>query len=304
MLYYVQQSPISGQVYVSPSSQQIFTPVAVSQLPQMPGPQVVVPQVAVPQVVVPQVSVPQVAVAQRPVIRVPLPQEVPQVSLLRVAIPKVNEVVQEPKVMVQSALAQTDVKNPVNRQESELISESLSDEDDESTSSEYTSNDTSDDDESENYETPITVKKQCDNSTVLQDNDDLAYAFQLQDVLNQDITPPTTVPYTPIKNRVTDYPSYNNQTQDDLLSPDEILYLYRQGEPVSDYINFYVAINPKQADQLSDLLENEVSGQSILQNVQQYYRERDPYLPVDDEFTIDYLTPSDDEDQENWSYED
>jgi len=65
-----------------------------------------------------------------------------------------------------------------------------------------------------------------------------------------------------------------------------------------------VALNPDQSDQLFYLLENEVSSQSILHNVKQYYKEREPYPSIDDDFSIDYLTPSDDEVQEYRAYED
>jgi hypothetical protein len=298
-LYYVQQSPMAQQVYVSPSN--VYTPVAVSHLPQIP-----VSQGVVPQYVVPQVAVPQVAVAQRPVVRVSVPAQEPQVSILRVEIPQVSEVAQEPKVMVSQPPSKKEElkenKTPMVNRESDLISDSLSyesSEEEESTSSDYSSD--SDDyvfkDEYPNQKPKeVRLNEQID----LQANDDLAYAFQLED-LYQDLSTFAS------EQTSTSNPSpiiYSSKPQEDPLSIDEILHLYREGEPVIDYINFYVAVNPNQADNLAHMLENEVSGQSILQNVQQYYQERDPFSSLDEEFTIDYLTPSDDEGQENWSYED
>jgi hypothetical protein len=322
-LYYVQQSPIAPQVYVSPSN--IYTPVAVSQLPQ----------IHVPQVVVPQVPVPHVAVAQRPnqVIRVPVVPQEPQVSILRVEIPQVgSEVGQEPKVMVpQPPVAKNDdinekKKTPIiDNRESDLISESLSNEsseEEESTSSDYSSD--SDDyvikDEYPKQESPKPT--QLNDQSDLQWNDDLAYAFQLEDVLNHPpyafqpqnntfeedlstwdpVTPSTHKMYPSPKIQIPSSDSFASKNLEEPLAIDEILHLYREGEPVGDHIDIYIALNPKEADQLNELLEHEVSGQSILQNVQQYYKERDPLLSVEDEFTIDYLTPSDD-DEENWSYE-
>jgi len=292
-LYYVQQSPmLSPHVYVSPSSQ-IYTPVAVSQLPQFP----------VPQVALPHVAVPQVAVAQRPVTRFSVAQAnpVPQVSLLRVSIPPASQVVaaQEPKVMVpQQPLSKTEDKTPVsikqNRPESVPISDSLSyessEEEESSSYSEYSSD--SDTDDTSDSETVENIQVQFNEQMDLQANDDLAFAFQLEDVLNQDAPP---------QNIYQKYSSFDNdkiQPQEPPFSIEEIQHLYREGEPVHDYINFYVAISPHKADDLIQLMENEVSSQSILQNVRQYYQERDPY-PVDDEsFIIDYLTSSEDEGQE------
>jgi hypothetical protein len=274
---------LSPQVYVSPSSQ-IYTPVAVSQLPQIP---------------VPQVAVPQVAVAQRPVTRVSVAQAnpVPQVSLLRVSIPQAPQVVaaQEPKVLVpQQSLSKTDDKTPVsikvNRPENELISESLSyesseEEEEESTSNEYSSY--SDTDETSDSETVENIQVQFNEQMDLQANDDLAFAYQLEDVLNQDAQPQNIFhKYSPFEHKT--------QPQEPPFSIEEIQFLYREDQPVLDYMNFYVAISPNKADDLFNLMENEVSSQSILQNVQQYYQERDPY-PVDDEFIIEYLTSSDDE---------
>jgi len=290
-LYYVQQSPmLSPHVYVSPSSQ-IYTPVAVSQLPQIP---------------VPQVALPQVAVAQRPVTRfsVAPANPVPQVSLLRVSIPPASQVVaaQEPKVMVpQQPLSKTEDKTPVsikeNRPESVLISESLSyessEEEESSTYSDYSSYSDTDDSDSETVEnTQVQFNEQMD----LQANDDLAFAFQLEDVLNQDAQPQNIYhKYSSFETAKTQEP------QEPPFSMEEIQHLYREGAPVHDYINFFVAISPNQANDLIQLMENEVSSQSILQNVQQYYQERDPY-PVDDEsFIIDYLTSSEDEGQKNWT---
>jgi len=297
-LYYVQQTPMAQQVYVSPSN--VYTPVVVSHLPQ----------IHVPQVVVPQVAVPQAAVVQRPVARVSVAVQEPQVSILRVEIPQVSDVSQEPKVVVSQPLSKKEEikenKTPIVNPESDLISDSLSyesSEEEESTSSDYYSSD--DYVIKDEYPTQNPKEVRINEQIDIQANDDLAYAFQLEDVLNQDLPstfvptaqPSTSIPYTIYSPKLDE--------EEESLSIDQILHLYREGEPVIDYINFYVAVNPKQADNLAHLLENEVSGQSILQNVQQFYQERDPFSSVDEEiFTIDYLTPSDDEDQENWSYED
>jgi len=85
---------------------------------------------------------------------------------------------------------------------------------------------------------------------------------------------------------------------------DEIIHLYKSGEPIDDHINIFIALNPEKVLDFERLLESEISSQSILQNVHQYYKERDPYPTIDDDFIIDYFTPSDDEVQENWAYED
>jgi hypothetical protein len=129
-------------------------------------------------------------------------------------------------------------------------------------------------------------------NNMAQDNDDVAYAIQLENILNLEQRVTRVIPPFPVKG------------PEEALTMDEIIHLYKSGEPVDDHINFYIALNPEKAADIEKLLENEVSSQSILLNVQQFYKERDPYPTIDDDFIIDYFTPSDDEVQENWAYED
>jgi hypothetical protein len=273
-LYYIQQSPMSPHVYVSPSH--YYTPVAVSQLPQVsiqPQPSFL-PPLVVPQPVLvynPPASS-QIVIKnniQTPPAPVPAPVPAP-------APAPINE---KPEIKM-------DITTDNSTDESELETYSYSD---------------SEEDEIENcpkvneqnypkVEDSDLLQKILLN--IAQDNDDVAYAIQLENILNleQSVTPVI--------------PPFSVKSPEEALTVDEIIHLYKSGEPVDDHINFYIALNPEKAADIEKLLENEVSSQSILLNVQQYYKERDPYPTIDDDFIIDYFTPSDDEVQENWAYED
>jgi len=274
-LCYIQQSPMSHHVYVSPSH--YYTPVAVSQLPQVsvPSQPSSLPPLVVPQPVLvynPPASSSQIVIKNN-IQTPPVPVHVP------VPVPVPAPINEKPEIKM-------DITTDTSTDESELETYSYSD---------------SEEDEKENcpkvneqnypkVEDSDLLQKISLN--IAQDNDDVAYAIQLENILN-------------LEQRVKPViPPYFVKRPEEALTMDEIIHLYKSGEPVDDHINFYIALNPEKAADIEKLLENEVSSQSILLNVQQYYKERDPYPTIDDDFIIDYFTPSDDEVQENWAYED
>jgi len=285
-LYYVQQSPLSPHVYVSPSH--YYTPVAVSQLPQVfaPQPRVNPPAAAaLPPLVVPQPVLvnnnKQPPAASTMVIKNNI--QTPPASLL---VPIYNG---------KHEISKMDISTD-NSNESEL--ETYND-------SSYTDCSSEDDEKENTPEVPVNdqnspkveifeLLQQQQQQHIAQVNEDLAFSIQLENILNlEDIRIPAIKPPAPVIS--------NSQ---EALTMDEIIHLYKSGEPVDDHINFYIALNPEKALDFEKLLETEVSSQSILHNVQQFYKERDPYPTIDDDFIIDYFTPSDDEVQENWTYED
>jgi len=89
---------------------------------------------------------------------------------------------------------------------------------------------------------------------------------------------------------------------------DEILHLYKNGEPVQDYVHFYIGLHPEQAEHLQKVLETEIASESILSNVQLWKKECEKQeqpmiVSPEDFFSIDYNTPDDDDDDMDYNYD-
>jgi len=170
---------------------------------------------------------------------------------------------------------------------------------------------------------------------ISQDDEDTAFAIQYEYVINEaEDEPITSVPVStqPLSQDTTlqkrmpfSYKLQNNpQTQfgliqspneinaEECLSLEEIIQRYKNGEPVGDYVNVFIALYPKQAAQLDELLNSEISTQSILSNIQEYYKqclEKKPeVVDTHDFFEINYNEPDDEYDDfeydDDFDYED
>jgi len=170
----------------------------------------------------------------------------------------------------------------------------------------------SDDSDSEleiDYTVPspkVPVNNGADFSPVPLESDDVAYAIQLDYILNEAEGPQRV--YIPPEPKKPKTQSYNDQEGQELCM-DEILHLYKNGEPVQDYVHFYIGLHPEQADQVQKVLESEIASESILSNVQlwkkQCEKEEQPIIvSPEDFFSIDYNTPDDDDDMDyNYDYD-
>jgi len=308
MLYYAQQSSLAPQIYVqyppSPQHPQGYVtpaiwpvmmqnPTAVPNM-QYPGVYPYYPQVVQPPpypgnqqppfVVKPETPqpTPQQPAPPRPV-TIPFPNRQPHSA----GIPKTDALDQEKKKSLAGAFLFDD--------SSDELSESLDESDTESLV--FTPFSESD---SESEEQNCKPKPP---PTVAQEDDDIAFALQLEDVINEDTFK------KPKSQKVSYLPSQTGYTtqdaeemmQDGELSLQEIIHLYKNGEPVVDYVNFYIALHPHQAAQLTAALETEISAQSIITNIQDFYKQclakaAQPKVPED---TFDFYEEYDDEEDED-----
>jgi len=129
----------------------------------------------------------------------------------------------------------------------------------------------------------------------------LAYAIQLENIFEADSSQKTM----PVKQMPTQIAPPDSN---DYLTKEEIILLLKEGQPVEEFVNFYIALNPAEIGELETLLSNEVSSQSILINVQEFlyqYQQPKPRV-VEEDFTIDYFDPEDEEEEynEEFYYED
>jgi len=150
------------------------------------------------------------------------------------------------------------------------------------------------------------VNKSADFSPVPLESDDVAYAIQLDYFLNEaEPSPSFNYPPEPKKPKTE---TYNYEQEGQELSMDEILHLYKNGEPVQDYVHFYIGLHPEQAEHLQKVLETEIASESILSNVQLWKKECEKQeqpmiVSPEDFFSIDYNTPDDDDDDMDYNYD-
>jgi len=145
----------------------------------------------------------------------------------------------------------------------------------------------------------------ADFSPVPLESDDVAYAIQLDYFINEADPQSFYIPPEAKKQKTQTY----NEQEGQEFSLDEILHLYKNGEPVQDYVHFYIGLHPEQAEQVQKALESEIASESILSNVQLWKKEcekQEPPMIVspEDFFSIDYNTPDDDDDMDyNYDYD-
>jgi len=153
------------------------------------------------------------------------------------------------------------------------------------------------------------IQKPSERSVTNQDlDDDLAYAIQLEGVLEEEnvVENPTKKLKSEVSPQMFSFPKGEYLSNEEYLSKEDIVQLYKNGEPVDSMVNFFVALHPQEAQELEVLLSQEISAQSILSNVQQYFQQPPP-PPVPfsmDDFTVDYLTPESDEEGGEFFYDD
>jgi len=300
MVNQLQQTPYAQQVYVAPQG---YYPVPVSEIPVTHQVPYYVPNVQFQQVVeqLPHPGYPGTPRPQQPVSVAPLsavynpPKEVNN-PVLKKAQPIKEEVIEKQSIPpAKTEKTIFDLLDDVN--------------DDDDSSYCFSDSDDSDSELEIDYTVPspkVPVNNGADIYPVPTESDDVAYAIQLDYILNEaDIPQSVYIPPEPKKQKTQTY----NEQEGQELSMDEILHLYKNGEPVQDYVHFYIGLHPEQADQVQKVLDSEIASESILSNVQLWKRECEKHeQPVivspEDFFSVDYNTPDDDDDMDyNYDYD-
>jgi len=266
MVYQLKQTPYAQHVYVTP--QGYCNPVPVSQVPVLPQ-TYYIPNVPAAQQIQQQYQ------PHQQVIVDPQPQYYPGTPRPLPVMPPLTAVYYPPKVVVNPIQKAEPIPLKEVIQEEESGSEKsekynfLDDDSNEDTSDCFSDSDSESDSEIEIETSAFVPVRPFDSSTVPTESDDVAYAIQLDYIINEaensfkqySIPPPVPKPVPKI--------------EDQELSMDEIIHLYKNGEPVEDYVHFYVGLHPEQADQVQHILDSEIASESILSNVQQWKKECD-----------------------------
>jgi hypothetical protein len=297
MVNQLQQSPYAQQVYVAPQG---YYPVPVSEVPVNHQVPYYVPNVNQfqPAGIVNQLPHPGYPGTPRPQpVNVPLsavynpPKEVNN-PVFKKAEPIKEEVIEKPSV-------------PPAKTE-KTIFDLIDDVDDDDSSYCFSDSEDSDSELEIDYTVPSVPANNVANfSPVPLESDDVAYAIQLDYIINE--SEPQSF-YIPPPEKPKPKPQ-SNDVEGQELSMDEILHLYKSGEPVQDYVHFYIGLHPEQADQVQKVLESEIASESILSNVQLWKKECEKQaqpmiVSPEDFFSIDYNTPDDEDDMDyNYDYD-
>jgi hypothetical protein len=245
MVNQLQQSPYAQQVYVAPQG---YYPVPVSQVPVQPQQvQYYVPNVQFQQVMD---KLPHPGYSGTP-----RPQQPGSMADLSAVYNPVKEVNNPVLKKVEPIKEEVIEKQSIPAKTEKTIFDLLDDVDDDDDSS-YCFSDTEDSDsELEiDYTVPspkVPVNNGAEFSPVPLESDDVAYAIQLDYILNE-VDPPPKVYIPPEPPKPTTH-TYGDQEGQE-YTMDEILHLYKNGEPVQDYVHFYIGLHPEQADQVQKVL--------------------------------------------------